>query len=142
MKETDYIPEKISSAGKKSPFTVPDGYFERLPKDLAGMVNSTITDHPEKKSVRIFWPLLAVAAGLIIAVVFSFYRDELLPGIFGNNQPSVESTCISQLSTFNIDEEDLIIALGTDSVQPIESEIIAEYIVLDNNDLENMIVEL
>ena len=87
--------------------------------------------------------MLSVAAGILIVIVSGFYRHELLPGIFGNNcQTTVETACISQLSILDIDEEDLLNALGNDSIQPVESDIIAEYLVIEDIDLENMINEL
>jgi len=116
---------------KKHPFTVPDGYFDQLTRDIQARVS-------EKPATRwmpapaLRWSLAGVAAAIIVAIVV------WMPG---KNEASPEEMLaevsdedlIAYLETMSIEEDELIEMVPEESVDDIL--LIEE--PLDNLELED-----
>lgn len=118
-KEEKYILDKI---GRRTPFTVPDSYFEALPSKLMEM----LPEHDAEAAIvvptrhRMFWQRyrrMGLAAASLLAAVFSL-------GIYMHNgeKPMAEV----QASTPSE-------ALGSSSYTEIDA--MADYAMLDSEDL-------
>ncbi len=146
----DENPEILAGSSKGNPFTVPDGYFDRLPV----MINERLKEKKENHFYRIVelmkfkWRLALVAAGFVTVVLVSLlwisnYSNDALPDISDisisdilQDNPdffnSLEESDIINIIFANLeDEQNFINDLGFSDITDDE---LIEY--LSNDDIE------
>ena len=107
------MPEMLSGVSKENPFTVPDGYFDRLHV----MINERLKEKKENHFYRIvrlmnFKPRLALASAGIVTVVLvslfliSNHSNEVLPDI---SDISISDILYENPDFFNsVEESDIL----------------------------------
>ena len=60
----------FSQVGKKMPYTVPDGYFDQMEREVTARVKARLANRSKRKTLVLRWALYAasVAACLVIAI--------------------------------------------------------------------------
>ena len=127
MKHQEHIPEKISSAGRKIPFEVPDSYFENFP----GKIQEHLTES-RKPVVRSIRPQLAIAAMFIglITVGYAGFRILSSPEkpIYFSSEEMTETI---EYFAYEVDDEMLVSAIieSDISFSPSSSDLLGDEII-------------
>jgi len=127
MKNQEQIPERISSAGRKNPFEVPESYFESFPLKIQERL--TESRKPVRRSIR---PQLAIAAMFIglIAVGYAGFRilsSQEEPVFFS----SEELNETLEYFAYEIDDEMLVSAIVESGISfsPSSSDLLGDEII-------------
>lgn len=125
--------KKLEDIPKNNPFSVPDGYFDKLP----GVIQARIAEGAAVKQSRPFFQYalrvaLPVAAVVIVAIIY------FTPSATENYNDLLASVDTEQLTAYleesDITTEELLDAteLDEESVEAIESEVYFHDIDLEN----------
>jgi len=143
MKHQEHIPERISSAGKKIPFEVPDSYFESFPGKLQERL--TESRKPHTRSIR---PQLAIAAMFIglITVGYAGFRILSSPEkpIYFSSEEMTEAI---EYFAYEVDDEMLVSAIieADISFSPSSSDLlgdeIVQYLSEEDIDISDLMIE-
>lgn len=124
--------KKLEDIPKNNPFSVPDGYFEKLP----GVIQARVAEGTQKQSRPFFQYALRVAlpvvALVIVAVVY------FMPSTRENYNDILASVDTEQLTAY-LEESDLTVdelldeaELDEESIEAIEAEVYFNDIDLEN----------
>lgn len=124
--------KKLEDIPKNNPFSVPDGYFDKLP----GVIQARVAESTQKQSRPFFQYALRVAlpvvALVIVAVVY------FMPSTRENYNDILASVDTEQLTAY-LEESDLTVdelldgaELDEESVEAIEAEVYFNDIDLEN----------
>lgn len=116
--------KKLDDLPKKHPFTVPEGYFERLP----GIIQSRVAEKSEVRESRPYlrYALQYALPVVILAVVAVFYLIPRSPQDVDSMLAAVSTEELaSYLEESEITTEELLdqMQLDTESVEAIEAEV-------------------
>jgi hypothetical protein len=143
MESKDHISENIAKAGKKLPFIVPDGYFDRLPSDINDKLYSSEADTPVYGFLYRLRPRLVIAFSLIILIPALYFGIRYFTSVHDNNKENNSVLVqITQLNSIEIEEDDLVYFLALEKEMPTETDALTEYLIIEEIDLETIIENL
>jgi len=148
MEEDNKIPEKLTGAGKKLPFTVPENYFDTFPQRLRDRMNEKQSVPALTRVVEFIRPRMsyaAVIAGIILVTFFGLRQIFLM-----NGPESIDNFELAEIVDFYLVEYDdallyeSVAELPEDEVaNPLEenSDEILEYLTAEGIDYSLLIEE-
>lgn len=129
MKESNKIPDSISKAGNKLPFSIPDNYFDELPSRIQQRILKEEYKPVGQKIMAFIRPQLALAAMIIGFVIIGYAGLKLI--LNNKNEKNVnEITEIINYYIYEFDED-----LFIDAVLESDKELIY---TADNGALEEL----
>lgn len=143
MEDFDKFLNDIKPSGKEE-FSVPDGYFEKLPHRVMDRI------HAEEEAPVSIWkwlagPVLKLGLGalaLMAVTVYIINQDELKSGALSLEDYSNVTYSIEELQMAGIDEDEVISALLYEDIETEYQEISDDEYILDNIDMDLLLQEL
>jgi len=141
MEKLENNTEASLPGGDKSPFRVPEQYFE----DLPGRIRERIS-HESRPTVRLLAPRLAYAAMIAVLVTVGYLALRNLTGIFPEEGLSAdEAEYFIEYYAYEIDDDMLASALTEEEIEyypefsETETEALIEYLSEDYIDFSELI---
>lgn len=132
--------KRLEDIPKNNPFSVPDGYFEKLPGVIQARIEAGTVKKPVPYVRYAFQYAMPVVALIIVAIIY------LSPKSGGNNYDDIlSSVSTEQLAAYLADSDlttDEIVdagALDEESAEAIEAEVFDN---IDLNDINELDLEL
>lgn len=122
----------IEKMERKNPFSVPDGYFEKVTEDLLQSAKSVTPPDRERKLLTIIRPHLTLAAAMIALVVVTYTGLRLL--LPGMHTGGIDKDSIAEYITQEVDQEVII-------EQIVELEQVTTQSDLPHNEIVEYLVE-
>lgn len=124
------IDMKFESLHKKSPFTVPDGYFESFPDKVLRQINNLPEQHEKTPTRLIFRRQFSIAAAFIGFFLLSYTFFTLI----SHNQQSskmAENITYEDAVLRYVNENDLMETMIAEE-QPMNPEQVEDYLINEN----------
>ena len=142
---------EFKNLSKETPFIVPESYFDDFSDRLSKRIEREAVKSVQKKTIKLksfFNPQLSVAASLILFTVLSYFTITL---ILNSDTKEDSSKYFAELVESEIEDYDLYLIvkvieentyLDDEEYESIEDEEIIDYLVSEEIDIEEIIVEL
>ncbi len=144
------IPD-LENLSKEAPFIVPEAYFDNFPGRLMEKIHKENEKQEPKKSIRLntfINPQLSIAASLILFAILSYFT---ITYVLNSKHNQNTSQYFAELVENEIEDYDLLLlmeALDETSEFDLENfyieedEVIIDYLVSEEIDIEQIIEEL
>jgi len=124
------IDMKFESLHKKSPFTVPDGYFESFPDKVMMQINNLPEQHEPTTPRLIFKRQFSIAAAFIGFFLISYTFFTLISR-HQDSRKMAENTTYEEAVLQYVNEKDLMETMIAEE-QPMNPEQVEDYLINEN----------
>ncbi|MBA4323010.1 MAG: hypothetical protein C0408_09365 [Odoribacter sp.] len=139
--------KELRDISNKSPFRVPENYFEEVNRKIISSTAGHSTGKTEKSLYRKLRPFLAVAASVTVLLVLSYTAIQIFPS--GKDKPVFPVITLIEFSDHYLNDIDILtLEESTVSIEPdiagidINSKDIIDYLVLENIDINDIYEKL
>jgi hypothetical protein len=135
--------KEFKEISDKSPFRVPDNYFEEVNRKIILATSGSGTEVKNKSLYRKLRPYLAVAASVAVLVVLSYTAIRIISaGKDGSGLPEITLSEFSDNYLYDIDlltlEESAVTIEPDVAHANIDSKVIIDYLMLENIDINDI----
>ncbi len=139
--------KKYENIAGKSPFRVPDGYFEEVNKKIIAATSGNATESKGRRSLFRFRPYLMAAASIAGFIIISFsavrlYESNRINRHHSELLPEDEfSLYLNDLDVYSLEENAGSVDIHDKGPDVSQAEII-EYLVLENIEINDIYEQL
>jgi hypothetical protein len=139
--------KEFKEISDKSPFRVPDNYFEEVNRKIILSASLSVSEHKKESIYRKLKPYFAVAASVAVLVVLSYVAIHSFYRV--KDKSVLPEVTLSEFTDNYLDDIDILtLEESTLSIEPdvaranIDSKDIIDYLLLENIDINDIYEQL